>query len=195
MRRVTGAPWEHLQETGAPCPGPLIGRLRHWHDWNISAETRGTWPELDPTCLSRVDMCSVWLEHYGVSITPGHWPPRLAWNLRQQTGEWTYIRLAVWGLGKKEKYVLICCSICISTFAVNFGLGFDKWVSPANRELCVFCKIRLMGDWRIEIGSRLTQEQRTSTGFTHNYMSEVSSWYSNLFLLFLKLCVLQLRKD
>ena len=41
------------------------------------------------------------------------------------------------GLGKKEKYVLICCSICISTFAVNLGLYFDKWAAqwpPAPRD-------------------------------------------------------------
>ena len=74
----------------------------------------------------------------------------------------------------------------------QFRFRFWQMSVPANRELCVFCKIRLMGDWRTEIGSRLTQEQRT-TQDSHKCVAEVSSWYSNLFLVSLKLCVLQLR--
>ena len=159
------APWEHLQETSwASCL--LVRSPGHWHDWNLQ---RDTW-HVTPGCLPAARHVSVWLEHYGVSITPGHRPPRPF--LEPETAG-TYYKLSVGVLGKKEKYVLICCSICISTFAVNFGLDFDKWVSPANRELCVFCKIRLMGDWRTEIGSRLTQEQRTPR-IQHNSESERS---------------------
>ena len=131
------APWEHLQHTGAHSRilGPSPG------DWNtdmigISPQRHvARDPVLSPTCPSRVDMCSLWLAHYGVSISPGHWGCPGTWDSTAKKG---LISLSLsWGLGKKEKYVLICCSICISTFAVNFGLDFDKWVSRLT-ENCVF---------------------------------------------------------
>ena len=133
----------------------LVRRLRFCHDWNLSTETRDTWPLLRT--------CSATCRHV-LTVIGTLWSANNSWTLNTESDLKTETRdrdlLNTAGvLGKKEKYVLICCSICISTFAVNFCVEFDKWVSPSNRELCVLCKIRLMGDWKKEIGSRLENKE------------------------------------
>ena len=159
MKRNAGSdrrtPWEHLQLTGDTFPASWASS----GDWDsvmirISPQRHVTRGLCFAPAPPRADMCSLWLEHYGLPITPGLW----TLNLKTDTRDRDLLNTAG-VLGKKENYVLICCSICISTFAVNFCVEFDKWVSPSNRELCVLCKIRLMGDWKKEIGSRLENKE------------------------------------
>ena len=174
-----------------PHPGPLVSWLEHWHDWNLSTETRGTWPRavshLPVTCRHVLSVIgTLWC----VNIS---WPLATEAALQPETAQQRRDLLAS-QLGSWEKRK-VCFNLLLHLhfdICGQFRFRFWQMSVPANRELCVFCKIRLMGDWRTEIGSRLTQEQRT-TQDSHKCVAEVSSWYSNLFLVSLKLCVLQLR--